>query len=107
MLFKTSFFPSLFIGLKINSDELALTISSRTNVFINPPVAPPLVGGYGYGVYGGWGWSPFTFFAPGPSVAVGIGGGFDFVAAILIFGVIAAVVRRFTARRDYDDEDDF
>ena len=48
----------------------------RTNIYINPPVAPPL-GGYGYGspFFGGYGWSPFTFFAPGPSVAVGVGGG--------------------------------
>ncbi|XP_072979446.1 uncharacterized protein [Typha angustifolia] len=81
--------------------------NSRTNVYINPPVAPPLIGGYGYGVpfYGGWGWSPFTFFAPGPSVAVGVGGGFDLIAAFFVLSAIAAVVRRFTGRRDYDDED--
>lgn len=79
---------------------------NRTNIYINPPVAPPLVGGYGYGVYGGWGWSPFTFFAPGPSVAVGIGGGFDVFAAILVFGAIATVVRRFIGRRE-DDEDEY
>ncbi|XP_010914199.1 uncharacterized protein [Elaeis guineensis] len=82
--------------------------NSRTNVFINPPLAPPLIGGYGYGVpfYGGWGWSPFTFFAPGPSVAVGIGGGFDVFAAFIVLGVIAAVIRRFTGRGE-DDEDDY
>ncbi|KAJ0985094.1 hypothetical protein J5N97_003450 [Dioscorea zingiberensis] len=82
--------------------------NSRTNVFINPPVAPPLVGGYGYGTpfYGGWGWSPFTFFAPGPSVAVGIGGGFDLFAAILLFGLITTVIRRFTRGR-LEDEDDY
>ncbi|KAG1364461.1 hypothetical protein COCNU_11G012880 [Cocos nucifera] len=82
--------------------------NSRTNVFINPPVAPPLVGGYGYGVpfYGGWGWSPFTFFAPGPGVAVGVGGGFEVFAAFLVLGVITTVIRRFTGRRD-DDEDDY
>ena len=48
----------------------------RTNIYVNPPVAPPLIGGYGYGC-GGWGLSPFSFFAPGPAVAVGVGGGFD------------------------------
>ncbi|ONK79461.1 uncharacterized protein A4U43_C01F6600 [Asparagus officinalis] len=79
---------------------------NKTNIYINPPVAPPLVGGYGYGVYGGWGWSPFSFFAPGPSVAVGVGGGFDFFLAILVFGAIATVVRRFSARGD-EDEDDY
>ncbi|XP_010929281.1 uncharacterized protein [Elaeis guineensis] len=82
--------------------------NSRTNVFINPPVAPPLVGGYGYGVpfYGGWGWSPFTFFAPGPNVAIGIGGGFEVFAAFLVLGAITTVIRRFIGRRD-DDEDDY
>nr|GFA87885.1 transmembrane protein [Tanacetum cinerariifolium] len=79
--------------------------NSRTNVYINPPVAPPLYGGYGYG-YGGWGWSPFSFFAPGPSVAVGIGGGFDTLVLFMLLGAGAAVVRRFfRSRNDYDDED--
>ncbi|XP_077238354.1 uncharacterized protein LOC143879720 [Tasmannia lanceolata] len=83
--------------------------NSRTNIYINPPVAPPLVGGYGYGYgvpfYGGWGWSPFSFFAPGPSVAVGVGGGFDFFALIFVLGAVATVIRRFRGPRD--DEDDY
>ncbi|XP_011623849.1 uncharacterized protein LOC18435581 isoform X2 [Amborella trichopoda] len=80
--------------------------NSRTNIYINPPVAPPLVGGYGFGgsYYGGWGWSPFSFFVPGPSVAIGVGGGFDFFLIFLVLGAIAAVVRRFTGPR-YDDDD--
>ncbi|PKI31416.1 hypothetical protein CRG98_048192 [Punica granatum] len=82
--------------------------SSRTNIYINPPVAPPLVGGYGYGYgvpfYGGWGWSPFSFFAPGPSVAVGIGGGFDLLALFLFLGAVAAVVRRFFGSRNEEDD---
>ncbi|GJY52579.1 hypothetical protein Tco_0443426 [Tanacetum coccineum] len=79
--------------------------NSRTNIYINPPVAPPLYGGYGYG-YGGWGWSPFSFFAPGPSVAVGVGGGFDTLVLFMLLGAGAAVVRRFfRSRNDYDDED--
>lgn len=82
--------------------------NSRTNIYINPPVSPPLVGGYGYGYgvpfYGGWGWSPFTFFAPGPSVAVGFGGGFEVFAAMLAFAAMAAVVRRFRGGRDEDDD---
>ncbi|XP_020083439.1 uncharacterized protein LOC109706839 [Ananas comosus] len=82
--------------------------NSRTNIYINPPVAPPLVGGYGYGVPffgGGWGWSPFTFFVPGPSVAVGVGGGFDIFVAFLVLGTVATVIRSFFSRRDDDDED--
>ncbi|XP_020698878.1 uncharacterized protein LOC110111374 [Dendrobium catenatum] len=83
--------------------------NSRTNIFISPPVAPPLVGGYGYGspFYGGWGWSPFTYFLPGPSIAVGIGGGFEFFVAILAFGAITAIIRRFTGRREEEDDEDF
>lgn len=81
------------------------TNNSRTNIYINPPVAPPL-GGYGYGYgygYGGYGWSPFSFFAPGPGVAVGIGGGFDTFALFLFLGAAAAVVRRFFRSREDDD----
>ncbi|KAJ4950313.1 hypothetical protein NE237_027145 [Protea cynaroides] len=80
--------------------------NSRTNVFINPPVAPPLVGGYGYGVpfYGGWGWSPFSFFAPGPSIAIGVGGGFDVLVLFMFIGAVAAIIRRFNGPRDEDDD---
>ncbi|KAF7152497.1 hypothetical protein RHSIM_Rhsim01G0002000 [Rhododendron simsii] len=85
------------------------TNNSRTNVYINPPVAPPLVGGYGYGYgvpfYGGWGWSPFSFFAPGPSVAVGIGGGFEVLALFIFLGTVSAVIRRFFGSREEDDDD--
>ncbi|KAG4959110.1 hypothetical protein HKD37_13G036305 [Glycine soja] len=82
--------------------------NSRTNIYINPRVAPPLVGGYGYGYgvpfYGGWGWSPFSFFAPGPSVAVGVGGGFDTILLFMFLGAAAAVVRRFFGSRNEDDD---
>ncbi|XP_073158026.1 uncharacterized protein [Henckelia pumila] len=85
--------------------------NSRTNVFINPPVAPPLVGGYGYGLgvpfYGGWGWSPFSFFAPGPSVAVGVGGGFDLFVLFIVLSAVSAVLRRFFRSKDYDDDDEY
>ncbi|EEF30299.1 uncharacterized protein LOC8286311 [Ricinus communis] len=81
--------------------------NSRTNIYVNPPVAPPLVGGYGYGYgvpfYGGWGWSPFSFFAPGPGVAVGIGGGFDTLVLFMFLGAAAAVIRRFFGSRDEDE----
>ncbi|KAA3471590.1 La-related protein 6 isoform 1 [Gossypium australe] len=84
--------------------------NSRTNIYINPRVAPPLVGGYGYGYgvpfYGGWGWSPFSFFAPGPSVAVGVGGGFDTLLLFMFLGAFAAVVRRFFGSRN-EDEDEY
>ncbi|KAL8488946.1 hypothetical protein ACS0TY_024551 [Phlomoides rotata] len=76
--------------------------NSRTNVYINPPVAPPLIGGYGYG-YGGFGWSPFSFFAPGPSVAVGVGGGFDLIFLFMVLGAVSTVFRRFFRSRDDDD----
>ncbi|XP_062077590.1 uncharacterized protein LOC133782338 [Humulus lupulus] len=82
--------------------------NSRTNIYINPRVAPPLVGGYGYGYgvpfFGGWGWSPFSFFAPGPSVAVGIGGGFDTLVLFMLLGAVAAVFRRFARSRDEDED---
>lgn len=82
--------------------------NSRTNVYITPPMAPPLVGGYGYGYgvpfYGGWGWSPFSFFAPGPSVAIGVGGGFETLVFFLFLGAAAAVVKRFFGSRDEEDD---
>ncbi|XP_050219463.1 uncharacterized protein LOC126669874 [Mercurialis annua] len=81
--------------------------NSRTNIYINPRTAPPLVGGYGYGYgspfYGGWGWSPFSFFAPGPGVVVGAGGGFDTLVLFMFLGAAAAVVRRFFGSRDEDE----
>lgn len=77
---------------------------SRTNIYINPP---PLIGGYGYGgpFFGGYGWSPFSFFAPGPSVAIGIGGGFEIFAWFLVLGVVATIIRSFRGPRN--DEDDY
>ncbi|KAF8102592.1 hypothetical protein N665_0198s0290, partial [Sinapis alba] len=78
---------------------------SRTNIYVNPPVAPPLIGGYGYG-YSGWGWSPFSFFAPGPAVAVGVGGGFDLLVLLMFLGAASAVARNvFRSRNEEDDED--
>ncbi|KAJ8426284.1 hypothetical protein Cgig2_016203 [Carnegiea gigantea] len=83
-------------------------VNSRTNIYINPPVAPPLVGGYGFGFgvpfWGGWGWSPFSFFVPGPSVAIGISGGVELVVFFAIVGAIAAVIRFFRGSRNEDDE---
>ncbi|XP_074592378.1 uncharacterized protein LOC141848216 [Curcuma longa] len=81
--------------------------NSRTNIYVNPPIAPPLFGGYGYGApfYGGWGWSPFTFFVPGPGIAVGVGGGFDVFVAFLVLGAIAAAIRRVFGSKDYEDDD--
>ncbi|KAG2310781.1 hypothetical protein Bca4012_025290 [Brassica carinata] len=80
---------------------------SRTNIYVNPQVAPPLIGGYGYG-YGGWGWSPFSYFAPGPAVAVGGGGGFDLLVLFMFFGAASAVARNvFRSRNEEDDEDDY
>lgn len=90
--------------------DMPVMLLCRTNIYVNPPVAPPLVGGYGYGFgvpfYGGWGWSPFSFFAPGPSVAIGIGGGFETIALFLFLGAAAAVVRRFLGSR-VDQDDDY
>ncbi|XAR51150.1 hypothetical protein NMG60_11005700 [Bertholletia excelsa] len=82
--------------------------NSRTNIYVNPPVAPPLIGGYGFGFgvpfYGGWGWSPFSFFAPGPSIAVGVGGGFDLLVLFICLGAASAVIRRFFGSREDDDD---
>ena len=83
-----------------------MLLGCRTNIYVNPPVAPPLIGGYGYGFgvpfYGGWGWTPFSFFAPGPSVAIGVGGGFDLFLLFFILGAVSAVIRRFLSSRDED-----
>lgn len=71
-------------------------------------MAPPLVGGYGYGYgvpfFGGWGWTPYSFFAPVPSVAAGVGGGFDVLVLFMIFGAVAAVIRRFSRSKNEDDD---
>ncbi|KAJ4875299.1 Uncharacterized protein Rs2_40317 [Raphanus sativus] len=79
---------------------------SRTNIYVNPPVAPPLIGGYGYG-YGGRGWSPFSFFSPGPAVAVGVGGGFDLLVLFMFLGAASAVARNFFRSRNEEDDEDY
>lgn len=83
--------------------------NSRTNIYVNPPLAPPLVGGYGYGYgvpfYGGWGWSPFSFFSPGPTLA--IGGGFDTLVLFMLIGAATAVVRRFFGSGAEEKDDDY
>lgn len=101
---------SHFVGILFL--KISYLYVDRTNIYINPRVAPPLVGGYGYsggyGYGGGWGWSPFSFFAPGPSVAVGVGGGFDTLLLFMFFGAAAAVVRKFLGgSRNVDDDDDY
>ncbi|KAJ3696224.1 hypothetical protein LUZ60_001601 [Juncus effusus] len=78
--------------------------NSRSNIYINPPIAPPL-GGYGYGGYG-YGFSPFSFFAPGPSVAVGVGGGLDIFFWFVILGAVGGAIRRFLNRSNDDEYDD-
>ncbi|KAH7290884.1 hypothetical protein KP509_30G067900 [Ceratopteris richardii] len=77
--------------------------SSRTNIYINPPsFAPPLFGGYGSPYFGGWGWSPF--YAPGPSIAVGVGGGFSFFTFFILLSFVVGIINFFRRR---DDEDDY
>ncbi|KMZ72259.1 hypothetical protein ZOSMA_169G00510 [Zostera marina] len=74
---------------------------TNNNIYINPPIAPPLFGGYGYG----YGWSPFSFFAPGPTLAIGGGGGIlDFIFFFFALSFIANVVRNFIRSRDRDDD---
>jgi uncharacterized membrane protein len=80
--------------------------NSRTNIYVNPGVAPPLIGGYGYGGYGGYGLSPFGGFYGGPSVALGVGGGFDTFVLLIVGGAVVGAVRRFLNRRDNNDLDD-
>lgn len=45
---------------------------------------------------------------PGPSVAVGVGGGFDIFFWFIVLGTVSSVIRNFFGRRndDYDDYDD-
>lgn len=78
--------------------------SRRTNIYVNPPSfgAPPLLGGYGSPYFGGWGWSPFSFFTPGPSIAVGVGGGFNLFGFLLLMAFAASIFNLFR-RRDDDD----
>ncbi|KAH9653856.1 hypothetical protein KPL70_027537 [Citrus sinensis] len=98
--------PAVSLKTIVNTEAKLKDFREWTNIYINPPVAPPLVGGYGYGsYYGGWGWSPFSFFVPGPSVAIGLGGGFDLLALFLFLGAAAAVVRKFFGSRE--DEEDY
>ncbi|KAL6525500.1 hypothetical protein OROHE_015807 [Orobanche hederae] len=85
--------------------------NSRTNVYINPPDAPPLVGGYGYGLggpfLGGWGWSPFSFFAPVPIAALEIGGGSDLFLLFIVLGAVSAAVTGFLGSREDDGGDEY
>ncbi|KAK9213374.1 hypothetical protein WN943_002761 [Citrus x changshan-huyou] len=98
--------PAVSLKTIVNTEAKLKDFREWTNIYINPPVAPPLVGGYGYGsYYGGWGWSPFSVFVPGPSVAIGLGGGFDLLALFLFLGAAAAVVRKFFGSRE--DEEDY
>ncbi|CAA2972246.1 Hypothetical predicted protein [Olea europaea subsp. europaea] len=82
--------------------------NSRSNVYINPTVAP-LVGGFGYGFgmpfSGGCSCSPFPFSAPGPIVAVGIGSRFELFAFFLFLRGVSAVVSRIRGSRSDDDEE--
>ncbi|CAM0909631.1 unnamed protein product [Alopecurus aequalis] len=75
--------------------------NSRTNIYVNPGVAPPLLGGYGYGGYGGG----YGFYG-GPSLALGVGGGFDTFVLFIVGGAVVGAVRRFLNSRDRDDLDD-
>ncbi|XP_044472508.1 uncharacterized protein LOC123201111 [Mangifera indica] len=59
--------------------------------------------GYGVPYYGGCGCSPFSFFALGPSIVVGIGGGFDLLVIFMFIGSGAAVVRRFFGSKGNDE----
>lgn len=45
------------------------------------------------------------FFAPGPSITVGVGGGFEVLLAFLVFGAVTAVIRGLFGRRDYEEDD--
>eukprot|EP00270_Netrium_digitus_P018325 TRINITY_DN694_c0_g1_i5.p1 TRINITY_DN694_c0_g1~~TRINITY_DN694_c0_g1_i5.p1 ORF type:complete len:415 (-),score=88.99 TRINITY_DN694_c0_g1_i5:197-1441(-) len=59
--------------------------------------------------FGGWGWSPFSFWA-GPSVTVGVGGGGFGLFGFLLFGILIFVVANAVTgylSQGGDDEDDF
>jgi hypothetical protein len=55
----------------------------------------------------GYGWSTFSLFAPGPSVDVGVGGGFDTLVLFVALGAIVGAVRRFLNRNNDDYDDDY
>jgi hypothetical protein len=46
-------------------------------------------------------------FAPGPSVDVGVGGGFDTLVLFVALGAIVGAVRRFLNRNNDDYDDDY
>eukprot|EP00270_Netrium_digitus_P017285 TRINITY_DN6315_c0_g1_i7.p1 TRINITY_DN6315_c0_g1~~TRINITY_DN6315_c0_g1_i7.p1 ORF type:complete len:228 (+),score=30.73 TRINITY_DN6315_c0_g1_i7:145-828(+) len=82
---------------------------SNTNIYVAPPtvIAPPIYGGgfYGPPVVGGWGWTPFSYVAPGAGVVVGVGGFsfFTFLISLAIFGAIFNAIRSIFRRRDDND----
>ena len=79
--------------------SIAVCCSYRQyNYYGSPGIAPPLVGGYGYGM-GGYGLMP-SFFFP-----IGFGGIFNIFIAIFVFNAIFNAVRGFQNRDD--DRDDF
>ncbi|KAJ8444218.1 hypothetical protein Cgig2_028099 [Carnegiea gigantea] len=89
-------------------------INSRTNIYVNPPVAPSLVGGYGFGFgapfFDGWAWSPFSVFTPCPAVSVDVEGWFDLLVDFMCLGAIAAVIEELLGSGfddDSDDDDDY
>ncbi|KAH9296980.1 hypothetical protein KI387_028662 [Taxus chinensis] len=94
------------LALRLMHVDFGQSNNSMANVFINPPVAPPIFGGYGFGTpfFGGWGWSPFSFFAPGPSVAIGFGGGLEFFGLLLVLAFVGNTIRNLFNRDDYDDD---
>jgi hypothetical protein len=78
-------------------------------IYINPQSVVPrriwLQGSF-FGAYGyDYGWSLFSLFAPGPSVAVGVGGGFDTLVLFVALGTIVWAVRRFLNWNNYDYDD--
>ena len=70
------------------------------NYYGSPGIAPPLVGGYGYGM-GGYGLMP-SFFFP-----IGFGGIFNIFIALFVLNAIVSTVQKFQNKdNDRDDFDD-
>lgn len=79
----------------------------RISLNVTPPVDPPLVGGYGYGSgvphYSIWGWTPFSFFGPGPCVVAGIDAGIKAILLFMFLGAAVASVRKYIISRNEDE----
>ena len=70
------------------------------NYYGGPSIAPPLIGGYGYGGYGGGMFAP-SFVLPG--LGFGGFGFFNIIFGMFVLSAVLSVVRGLLSRRQDDD----